>query len=138
MKGCIVAAVVLALVIGAVAVNACFVRSVTRELLERVENLPEAPNPLETPTAIGAIYDYFETKSALLGVTVPYTTIDRISETLLVLETHAKNKDILQYKATLTLLCDLVDELSRNERITAENILAHIIPMSDVSHVLFM
>ena len=137
MKGCTVAAVILVLVICMVTVNAYFVRSVTRELLAQVEKLPKEPDSSETPKSIRSIHDYLRMKSAFLSITIPYTTIDRVSEALLTLETYATNNDSMQYKVTLTLIYDLVEELSRNERITTENILAHVVLMGNVSHYLF-
>lgn len=123
MKGCILAAAILLLVLGGVIVNALFIRHTANQLFELVEALPDVPNTQETPLTIVDIRQKLEKKVPLLGITVAYTTIDRVSEALISLESFAQTGDIRQYHATLSLLIDLIEELARTEKITIENIL---------------
>lgn len=123
MKGCILAAAILLLVLGGVIVNALFIRHTANQLFEWVEALPDVPNTQETPLTIVDIRQKLEKKVPLLGITVAYTTIDRVSEALISLESFAQTGDIRQYHATLSLLIDLIEELARTEKITIENIL---------------
>lgn len=123
MKGCVLAAVILLLVVIGVICNALYIRHTSDQLLEWVEALPEIPTPQETPRAIGEIRAELEKKTPLLGITVPYSIIDRVSEALINLEACARTNDRLQYAETLALLRDLVEEIGRTEKITVKNIL---------------
>ena len=123
MKGCVLAAVILLLVVIGVICNALYIRHTSDQLLEWVEALPEIPTPQETPRAIGEIRAELEKKTPLLGITVPYSIIDRVSEALINLEACARTDDRLQYAETLALLRDLVEEIGRTEKITVKNIL---------------
>ena len=123
MKGCILAAAILLLVLGSVIFNAFYIRNTTNQLLAWVEALPKIPDPQDTPRAITEIRKKLEKKAPLLGITVPYATLDRVSEALISLESFAKTGDQRQYDVTLTLLVDLIEELGRTEKITVENIL---------------
>ena len=66
MKGCVLAAVILLLVVIGVICNALYIRHTSDQLLEWVEALPEIPTPQETPRAIGEIRAELEKKTPLL------------------------------------------------------------------------
>ena len=123
MKGCLMAAVIFLLVIGSVICNAFYIRHASDTLLETVYALPDVPDPVRTSEAIREIHEAFKRQIPILGITVPYTTIDRVSEALISLESFAKTGDHQQYDVTLDLLVDLIGEIARTERITVENIL---------------
>ena len=123
MKGCLLAGVILLLVIGAVIINAIYIHHAADELMDMVQRLPIIPDPDETPPAIGKIRESLEKKVPILGITVTYTTIDRVSEALIALESYARTGDLRQYNATLSLLVDLIEELARSEKLTVDNIL---------------
>ena len=123
MKGCILAGVILLLVIGGVIFNAVYIRNTTNELLTAVSSLPSIPDPARTPSEIAVIRDKLERHAPILGITITYATIDRVSEALINLASYARTDDRLQYAATLALLHDLIEELARTERINIENIL---------------
>ena len=134
MKGCIIAGVILLLIIIAVGVNAVYVRSATEELLMLVDKLPSVPDPQNTASAIFEIHQKLKLFTPLLGITVSYNTIDRVSEALIILEANVRTGDSMQYAATLSLLRDLIEELSRLEKISVENILWLTPPVLGVSH----
>ena len=123
MKGCIIAGVILVLVLIGVIFNALYIQNTTTVLLHSVDNLPPVPSPVTTPFQIAAIQAMLRNHAPVLGITVPYSAIDRVSEALINLEACARVQDCLQYTETLALLRDLVKELSRTEKVTLENIL---------------
>lgn len=123
MKGCLLAAVILLLVVGTVILNAVYIHHTARELNEAVEALPAVPDPVNTPAIVAGIRESLEQKAPLLGITVAYATIDRVSEALIALESYARTGDLRQYDATLALLSDLIEELTRTERMTLDTIL---------------
>lgn len=123
MKGCIIAGSILILVLGGVIFNAFYVRNTADHLLHAVEGLPAIPDPVATPTEIAAIQQELGDHAPILGITVPYSIIDRVSEALINLNACARSNDRLQYTETLALLQDLIEELSRTERITLKSVL---------------
>lgn len=122
MKGCIVALAILTLILGAVVVNAKFVRHAAESLREGLSNLPEAPDPTRTPEAVAAVRKDFESHRPYLGITVPYSILDRVTEALLLLETQAQTAPA-DYSSTRTLLLELAQEIARLEKLSVENIL---------------
>ena len=104
------------------------------ELLMLVDKLPSVPDPQNTASAIFEIHQKLKLFTPLLGITVSYNTIDRVSEALIILEANVRTGDSMQYAATLSLLRDLIEELSRLEKISVENILWLTPPVLGVSH----
>ena len=138
MKGCMIALAILTLIVAAVIANAAYVRFVTDSLAADLAALPDNPlvsepldnepfdnEPLanETAAAVAAVRENFEKHLPLLSVTVAYPVLDRVTESLRILETHAQTGDNSEYAATLTLLRELVEEIARLEKLSVENIL---------------
>lgn len=123
MKLSIIAGIVLLLVIALVAVNAIYVRSTTNDLLQILQTLPPSPNPQETPEAVAELRAEFERHIPWLGLSVGYTVLDRVEESLVFLEAHARAEDVWQYAATLAVLDDLIRDLKRLEMWSLENLL---------------
>lgn len=148
MKGCMIALAILTLIVAAVIANAAYVRFVTDSLAADLAALPDnllVSEPLdnkpfdnkpfdnepldnepfdnETAAAVAAVRENFEKHLPLLSVTVAYPVLDRVTESLRILETHAQTGDNSEYAATLTLLRELVEEIARLEKLSVENIL---------------
>ena len=122
MKGCIVALTILTLILGTVVVNAVFVRNATESLLEDLSSLSDVPDPTRTPEAVAAVRKDFESLRPYLGLTVAHATLDRVTEALLLLETQSRTAPA-DYASTRTLLCELVQEIARLEKLSVRNIL---------------
>lgn len=122
MKGCIVALAILTLILGAVITNAVFVHRAAASLMKGLSTLPEIPDPTRTPEAVSAVRKDFESHRLCLGITVTHSTLDRVTEALLLLETQAQTSPV-DYASTLTLLRELTQEIARLEKLSAENLL---------------
>ena len=79
--------------------------------------------PGETPAAAAAVRENFERRSPLLGITVSHSVLDRVRESLVLLETQARTDAPADYASTLALLRELVREIARLEKLSATNIL---------------
>lgn len=123
MKGCVVAGAVLVLILVCVILNGVYVRNTAEALLTAVEALPSIPDPANTASAIREIEKLLEKHALILGITIPYSIIDRVSEGLIHLEACVLAGDDQQYAETLALLRDLICELSRSEKLSLKNIL---------------
>ena len=119
MKGCVVALILLSLLVAGVCVNAGYVHSVSRLLTDGLEALPDEPVPRETAEAVGSLRQDFERRCAVLELTVPYTTLDRIRESLRLLELYAAMGEAVRYTETLVSLLEMAEEITRGERISA-------------------
>lgn len=123
MRGSLIALVILAVIVGAVWGNAVYVCHATEALLAELDALPAVPNPGETPAAVAAVRENFERRSPLLGITVSHSVLDRVRESLVLLETQARTDAPADYASTLALLRELVREIARLEKLSATNIL---------------
>ncbi len=123
MRVCVAAAVVLLVVLLSVAGNAFYVHTITDRFMEDIAALPEMPDPSETPARVAALRAQVEAHLPWLGLSVNFSVLDRVTESLLALEAHARSEDVWQYAATLATLRDLVSDLARLERFSVENIL---------------
>ena len=123
MKGCMIALAILTLIVAAVIANAAYVRFVTDSLAADLAALPDKPLDNETADAVAAVRENFEKHLPLLSVTVAYPVLNRVTESLRILETYAQTGDNSEYAATLTLLRELVEEIARLEKLSVENIL---------------
>lgn len=123
MRGSLIALVILVLIVGTVWGNAAYVCHATESLLAELDALPAVPNPGETPTAVAAVQENFERRSPLLGITVSHSVLDRVRESLVLLETQARTDAPADYASTLALLRELVREIARLEKLSATNIL---------------
>jgi hypothetical protein len=128
VKGSLIALAILLLIAAAVGANAVYIHHVTDRLLTALEALPAEPPSADTLAseilpAIQSLRQKFEAHVPLLGITVPHSVIDRVTEILKLLETHARTGNLPEYTATLTLLQELAKEIARLERLSVSNIL---------------
>ena len=123
MRGCVIGGAVLAVVVVLVTVNAVFVGNTVEALTERAEALPDTPDPTVTPDEIASIREFLTSREALLGLSVSYAVIDKVTETLYGLEAAAEAGDVYQYRESLALLMDLVEDIGRLERMEIKNLL---------------
>ena len=123
MRGCVIGGAVLAMVVILVIINAVFVGNTVKELTERVESLPDTPDPVATPEEIASIRKLLGSKEPLLELSVSYAVIDKVTETLYCLEAAARAGDIFQYGESLALLMDLVEDIGRLEKLEIQNLL---------------
>ena len=123
MKGYRIALILLLLIAVGVTVNAVYVAHVSRSLTFGLDALADVPDPEETPDAIVDVKREFEQAVPILGITIPYAMLDRISESLLLLEIYAAAGDELRYTETLAVLRELAEELARAEMLSVRTIL---------------
>ena len=122
MKGCIVAAVVLAVVLSLVAVNAIYVRHASATLTEMTESLPDLPDE-DTPEEVQKIRAYLERHASPLSLSVNYSSLSRAFDSIAALEAYAEAGDAVQYAATLAVLQEICRDIARAERFHVKNLL---------------
>ena len=122
MKGCIIAGVILLIVVVLVVLNAVYVRRLSEELLLGLDQLPKDPDPVDTPPRIQELEAVLEKHDAVLGLTVPYKSLDEIREGFVIMKACIEAGDKENYWETRMLVGNLVSELTRLERLTVENV----------------
>ena len=125
MKGSIIAGILLVVLVLLVIGNALYVHHVTSRLSAMTESLPERlgeaawDSTLEKITKIQA---YLKKHETVLAISVSYTSIDRMTELYISLETYAQIGADHDYTATRELLIDAIGDGARLEKLSAQNI----------------
>ena len=121
MKGFIAALILLAVVGTAVGINANFVKDTQAVLSCAAENFSVVPSE-DTVLRIKALREQFDEAQKKLSLSVNFYSLDRISELLASLEAYAATHDASNYAATLQMLRDALQDLSRLEQVAVETL----------------
>ena len=120
MKGWIVAAVLMALMVVAVGINSAYVRRVSEEMQTALAALPQEETIAETdPDAlvadVRAMRDIFEKRTSVLSLTVPTSDLAEIRRCLSILESYARRGALNEFCVTRRELEDLARQLADTE-----------------------
>ncbi len=116
MKASVGAAILLAVLLLLVGVNAYYVTHVTKDLQERLYALPAVPED-GTIDEIKAFSEALEKHTGILKITVNYTLIDKMRELTETLLCYAEAGMAGDYQTTRALLLDAVEDVGRLERL---------------------
>ncbi len=101
--------------------NYRYINEVKETMYEQIHALPD-PMDAGCTDAAGRILDYWKKQEAYVGLSVEYTVVDRVSEQATALYTCAECQDLYGYYTARSLLADAVDDMSRLEQISLDNI----------------
>ena len=110
----------LGLLLGVTA-NYCYINEVKKTMNEQIYALPD-PTDAECTDAAGRILDYWKRQEKYVGLSVEYAVLDRVTEQATALYACAECQDLYGYYTARSLLSDAVDDMSRLEQISLENI----------------
>ena len=110
------AAILLAVLLLLVGVNAWYIDKVTDDLGERLRALPSVPE-VGTVKEIEAFRETFDRHEKLLRFTVNYLLVDKIKELTETLLCYAEAGMAGDYRTTRALLMDAVEDVGRLERL---------------------
>ena len=102
-------------------VNFVFVNRTADAMHETVDALPAIDDPL-CVEKISTLCEGWEKKAPIIGLTVGFLTIDKVSEYCETLRSCAEIGDVYGYYSTLTLLKDSIDDVRRLEKFSIENL----------------
>ena len=125
MKGSIIAGLLLILLVLLVICNAFYVHHVTNRLTSMAESLPEhLSSDVSNQIAqnVAKMQAYQKKHEILLGISVSYTSPDRIAELSATLMTCARLHADYDYTATRNLLIDAIRDAARLEKLEIKNI----------------
>ena len=134
MKGCVAAALLLAVMVVGVGLNAAYIRNAGEETIKKLDELPAELSVTDSDEAQGeaaqdptaAIVDLrerFEKRARLLRITVGAKKLTEIRQALLLLEGYARAGAQEEYAVTRRLLRGLLENLARSEDLTPQNLL---------------
>ena len=122
MKSLIVTIVLFCIMVLAATANFIYVNHLADAMTEIAAALPSVDEPMCVEKA-DALCRLWEKHSPIVGLTVGFLTVDKLSEHCQTLRSCAEVGDVYGYYATLTLLYDAIDDVRRLERFSAKNLL---------------
>lgn len=119
MKVFIISALIFALLLSAIGLNAYAVKRVCKNILIQIE-LIEAEE--FSKPAIDALEEYWGNNKIFLGFSASRTEIDHISKTIVSLQAVCDSDTLTDAKLYLSLLKNSVSDLAEREDISLENL----------------
>lgn len=117
MKVFYVILAVFLLMVGLILCNALYINRLSFDLTERLDALP-AVGEAGCEDMAHELLCFWSSKTSLVGISVGYPAVDRISEQAAVLHAAAACGDVYGYRAAVALLRDAIEDLRRLERPT--------------------
>ncbi len=110
------------LMLSAVLVNRLYINEVFDTVSHLLDAMP-APSSPDCHEQTLALIDYWEAQVDLVSLTVPFATVDRVSEQAATLSACAECGDVFGFQTALALLRDAIGDVRRLEQLSIENIL---------------
>lgn len=122
MKSFAISVLLLLLMLGGIALNYIYINEVADTMLEYLDTLPDVGDPACSESA-SAIAAYWEERVDIVGLSVGYTIVDRVSEQAATLAACAECGDLYGYRTALALLRDAIGDMRRLEGFSIGNLL---------------
>ena len=121
MRSLIVTIILASVMLLGATANFVYVNRVSDAMNEFVDAIPNVGDPLcvEKTTALCQIW---EENAPLIGLSVGFQTIDKLSEHCYTLRSCAEVGDVYGYYTALALLKDSIDDVRRLEQFSIENL----------------
>ena len=116
MKSLIATTVLFCLMILAATANFIYVNRLADAMTEIAETLPSVDDPICVEKA-DELCKIWEKHSPIVGLTVGFLTVDKLSEYCQMLRSCAEIGDVYGYYSTLALLKDSIDDMRRLEKV---------------------
>ena len=121
MRSLIATIVLCCVMILAAGANFVYVNHLADEMTEMADALPK-PNEPNCTTQTAALCQKWEKNAPIVGLTVGFSTVDKLSEHCQTLHSCAAVGDIYGYYSTLSLLKDSIDDVRRLEQFSVGNL----------------
>ena len=121
MRSLIVTVILCSIMILAATTNFIYVNNLADAMIEIVDTLPDINEPM-CVEKVNELYQKWTKHSPIIGLTVGFTTVDKLSEHCQTLLSCAKVGDVYGYYSTLTLLYDAIDDIRRLEQFSVSNL----------------
>lgn len=121
MKAFFVSIVLLILLLGAITCNYCYINRTADRLEAALDAIPDVGNAGCAEAARGFLADWEESVD-LIGLSVSYPIVDRVSEQAVTLVACAECGDLYGFRTALALLRDAVGDMRRLEKFSLGNL----------------
>ena len=121
MRSLIATVVLCFLMIAAATANFIFVNHIADEMVDLVDSLPNINDPLCVEKT-AALCEKWEKNAPIVGLTVGFLTVDKLSEHCQTLHSCVEVGDVYGYYSALTLLKDSIDDVRRLEKFSIDNL----------------
>lgn len=121
MRSLIATVVLCCLLLLAATANFIYVNHIADEMTDLAAALPSINDPACVEKT-EELYKKWEKEAPIVGLTVGFLTVDKLSEYCQTLHSCAKVGDVYGYYSTLTLLKDSIDDVRRLEKLSIENL----------------
>ena len=121
MRSLIATILLLVLMLFGAAANFIYVNRVADEMVELIDTIPDVGEPL-CVEKIDALCKKWEKNAPIVGLTVGFLTVDKLSEHCQTLLSCAEVGDVYGYYSNLSLLKDSIDDVRRLEKFSIENL----------------
>lgn len=121
MRSFVATIVLCCLMFLAATANFIYVNRIADAMTEIVESMPSLDDPVSIAKA-DELCKKWEKNAPLVGLTVGFLTVDKVSEHCQTLRSCAEVGDVYGYYAALTLLKDSIDDVRRLEKFSIENL----------------
>ena len=113
--------VLLFLLLGAIVCNYCFINRVADRLEGALDAMPDVGSA-DCVEATRAFLSEWEDSVDVIGLSVSYPIVDRVSEQAITLVACAECGDLYGFRTALALLRDAVGDMRRLEQFSLENL----------------
>ena len=121
MRSLIATVILCCIMILAATANFIYVNNLADAMVEIADAMPDIGEPMCVQKA-EELCKKWEKHSPIIGLTVGFTTVDKLSEHCQTLRSCAEVGDVYGYYATLTLLYDAIDDVRRLEQFSVSNL----------------
>ena len=121
MKAFWISIALFTLLLGAIVCNYCFINRVASRLERALDAMPDV-HSASCAEATRAFLAEWEKSVDLVGLSVSYPIVDRVSEQAITLVACAECGDLYGYRTALALLRDAVGDMRRLEKFSLENL----------------
>ena len=121
MRSLIITIILCCVMFLAAATNFIYVNRLADAMNEIVDAIPSIDDPMCVQKT-DEFCRKWEENSPIIGLTVGFQTIDKLTEHCYTLRSCAEVGDVYGYYTALTLLKDSVDDMRRLEQISIENL----------------
>lgn len=121
MRSLIATVILCCIMILAATANFIYVNRLADAMEEITEAMPAIDEPMCVEKA-DELCQKWEKHSPIVGLTVGFLTVDKLSEHCETLRSCAEVGDVYGYYSTLTLLKDSIDDVRRLEKFSIENL----------------
>lgn len=121
MKVFALTVVLLFVLILLVVINAIYINNVANRMLSHLDAIPDIHHSDCIPL-VREMLSYWESHSDIVGLSVGFLSVDRVTEQSKLLLSCAERGDVYGYYSALTLLSDSISDVMRLEGFDAGNL----------------